>query len=131
MLVVVDASTAVRLASAQVGFTTIRHLQLIAPPLLWSEATSALHQAAWRGAIDRDSARLALSRLLEAPIDARAPAGLQERAWQIADDLGWAKTYDAEYVALAQLSDAPLLTTDARLARSAVRLVRLLDPRTL
>lgn len=59
------------------------------------------------------------------------PAGLQERAWQIADDLGWAKTYDAEYVALAQLSDAPLLTTDARLARSAVRLVRLLDPRTL
>jgi hypothetical protein len=28
------------------------------------------------------------------------PKGLSDEAWRIADRLGWAKTYDAEYLAL-------------------------------
>lgn len=28
---------------------------------------------------------------------------LQSVAWQVADQLGWSNTYDAEYVALTQL----------------------------
>lgn len=43
-------------------------------------------------------------------------------AWRIADDFGWAKTYDAEYVALAKLSECLLVTLDARLRRGADRL---------
>ena len=46
--------------------------------------------------------------------------------------LGWAKTYDAEYVALAQILDIPILTRDRRLARGgASRFVRLLGPMDL
>lgn len=48
---------------------------------------------------------------------------LHDRAWSIADELRWAKTHDAEYVALAQLPDIPLLTVDGRLARRVEHLV--------
>lgn len=37
----------------------------------------------------------------------------------MADVLGWAKTYDAEYVALAALLKCRLVTLDARLRRGA------------
>jgi hypothetical protein len=46
-------------------------------------------------------------------------AVLRRVAWKIADDLGWAKTYDAEYLALTQLQADAFVTLDARLARSA------------
>jgi predicted nucleic acid-binding protein len=56
---------------------------------------------------------------------------LHERAWTIADELGWAKTYDAEYVALAQILGIPLLTVDGRLARSVEHLVSVVGPADL
>jgi predicted nucleic acid-binding protein len=128
VLSVIDASAAVQLASSRSGFVLVSHLELIAPPLFWSEAMSALHQGAFRGALDAKSARRSLDVVLGAPIGRREPRRLRARAWEIADELGWAKTYDAEYVALAELNDCPLLTTDARLARSAGAYVRLITP---
>lgn len=56
---------------------------------------------------------------------------LHERAWTLADELGWAKTYDAEYVALAQILDIPLLTVDGRLARGVAHLVPVVGPADL
>ncbi len=53
---------------------------------------------------------------------------LHERAWTLADELGWAKTYDAEYVALALILDIPLLTLDGRLARGVEHLVPVVGP---
>jgi predicted nucleic acid-binding protein len=43
---------------------------------------------------------------------------LRRRAWEIADQLGWASTFDAEYVALTQLQADALITLDATLARN-------------
>jgi predicted nucleic acid-binding protein len=45
---------------------------------------------------------------------------LQGTAWKVADQLGWADTFDAEYVALTQLQADALITLDDRLA-DAVR----------
>jgi len=39
------------------------------------------------------------------------------REWEIADQLGWAETLDAEYVALTQLQADALVTLDAELVR--------------
>lgn len=39
-----------------------------------------------------------------------------ERAWALRDDVNG---YDATYVALAEVLDCPLLTTDAKIARAA------------
>jgi excisionase family DNA binding protein len=47
---------------------------------------------------------------------------LGRRAWRIADELGWAKTYDLQYLALAALLDAALATRDRTLAVAAGRL---------
>ena len=59
----------------------------------------------------------------------RRHARLGREAWAIADELGWTKTYDAEYLALARVLEAPLATLDRRLARAAARVGVELDPR--
>ena len=57
-----------------------------------------------------------------APIQESNPRDLSATVWQIASTLGWAKTYDAEYLALAKLLGAPLLSLDGRMRRAAERL---------
>jgi predicted nucleic acid-binding protein len=42
---------------------------------------------------------------------------LRRRAWDLAEQLGRAETYDAEYVALAQLQKSALVTLDTGVAR--------------
>jgi predicted nucleic acid-binding protein len=52
-------------------------------------------------------------------------------AWDLADRLGWAKTYDAEYVALARLLECRLVTLEPRLRRAANRLGFVVTPSEL
>lgn len=126
--VVVDASVVVQACLEAAGFEPLAGHKLVGPHLLVSEALSALHESAFRGEITRDLARAAADRLRAAPIDLTRPDGLTTDAWEIADALGWAKTYDAEYVALARLLGCPLLTVDARMARGAGHLIRIVGP---
>lgn len=128
---VIDASVAVKVSLAETGFDRLRSEDLSAPPLLLSEASSALHELAWRQSVTRRLASEAFGRLLSAPIEIRRPERLSRDAWDVAELLGWAKTYDAEYVALARMLDRPLLTLDARLARAARQLVQVLSPSEL
>jgi len=102
-----------------------------APPLMWSEARSVLHEHAWRGVVERATARMAQIRLERADVQLRDDVLLGEEAWRIADELGWAKTYDAEYLALASLLDCRLVTADARLRRGAGRLGYVVGPTEL
>ena len=101
------------------------------PSFSRSEAASALRQLAWRGDLTDDEARGALAELETAAIQLVTDAALAEEAYAVARRLGWAKTYDAEYVALAQRRGCPLLTVDARLARTARRVVEVLPPDAL
>ena len=128
MVLVIDASAAVQASLPSHGFALLDQEELVAPALLWSQVPSVLHEMAWRGTMSRALGREALGRFLAAPISARRHARLTPEAWRIADELGWAKTYDAEYVALARLLGSRLLTLDARLRRTASRLVEILGP---
>lgn len=98
---------------------------------MWSEVSSVLHELKWRGEISADLAQLAVKRLADADVSARRPKGLTDEAWRIADRLGWAKTYDAEYLALALLLRCRLLTTDAKLKASGSRIVGVIGPTDL
>jgi indolepyruvate ferredoxin oxidoreductase alpha subunit len=57
------------------------------------------------------------------PIRLLGDAVLRRRAWELADQLGWASTYDAEYVALTRLQADAFVTLDADLARSVEGIV--------
>jgi predicted nucleic acid-binding protein len=113
---VVDAGAVLDLVSAGVEVSDAH--QLLAPTLLRSQTLSALHEAVQRGEIPAGIARDRLARIGRMPIRLLGDAVLRRRAWDLADQLGWASTYDAEYVALTQLQADALVTLDVELARS-------------
>ena len=119
--VVVDASTVLHLASAEVKVAGSH--KLLAPTLLRSQTLSALHEAVQRGEIPADVAREHLTRVGQMEIRLLGDAVLRRRAWELADQLGWASTYNAEYVALTQLQADAFITLDAELARSVEGIV--------
>ena len=98
---VVDAGAVLHLASEEVEVSDAH--KLLAPTLLRSQTLSALHEAVQRGEIPAEVARNRLARIRGMRIRLLGDAVLQRRAWELADQLGWASTYDAEYVALTQL----------------------------
>ena len=130
-MLVVDASVAVPACRVEDGFDELRDDNLVAPWRMWSEARSALHEAAWRGALSNEDAVAAHERLEASRVRPRGHRRLGREAWRIADELGWAKTYDSEYVALAALLGCRLVTLDARLRRGADRLGLVVSPAEL
>lgn len=114
---VVDAGVVLHLVGT--GAEVPKAHKLLAPTLLRSQTLSALHEAVQRGEIATDVAHERLRRIGRMPMRLLGDAVLRRRAWDIADELGWASTYDAEYLALTQLQADAFVTLDAKLARSA------------
>jgi hypothetical protein len=86
---------------------------------------------ALREEIPEDMAALGLERREAMPVRIEQPSNLSREAWRIADEFGWAKTYDAEYVALAKMKECRLVTVDGRLRRGADRLGFVVTPAEL
>ena len=130
-MIVVDANVALDIALMPGPVRSLFDQEPVGPPLMWSEGVSALRRAVWRGDVVAEVADAALERFLGAPIQRRSPRRLHYEAWQVARELGWGKTYDAEYVALARLLDCRLVTRDARLLRGAAKAVEVVGPTDL
>jgi predicted nucleic acid-binding protein len=118
---VVHAGVVLRLASE--GIEVAEEHELLAPTLVRSQTLSELHEAVQRGEVAAEVARDRLMLIGRMPIRLLGDAVLRRRAWQLADELGWAETYDAEYVALTQLQADAFVTLDAKLARSVEGIV--------
>jgi predicted nucleic acid-binding protein len=112
---VVDCGAVLHLVSE--GIEVRAEHELLAPTLLRSQTLSALHEAAHRGEIPAKVALDRLARIQALSIRLLGDAVLRRRAWDLAEQLGWAETYDAEYVALTQLQADALVTLDAELGR--------------
>jgi predicted nucleic acid-binding protein len=112
---VVDCGVVLHLASE--GIEVPAERELLAPTLLRSQTLSALREAVHRGEIPPDVALGRLARIQALPIRLLGDAVLRRRAWDLAEKLGWAETYDAEYVALTQLQADAFVTLDTELAR--------------
>lgn len=118
---VVDVSAVLRLAAGRIEIP--REHQLLAPTLLRSQALSALHEAVQRGELSADIAQERLGYVAAMKMRLLGDAVLRKLAWEIADELGWASTYNAEYIALTRLQADALVTTDKEFARAARKLV--------
>jgi predicted nucleic acid-binding protein len=127
-VLVLDASVIVTWCLSAGELEELAPDESCAPALMWSEARSVLHEQAWRGQLSADEVDRARRRLDAADVKMRTHRGLAEEAWRIADDMGWARTYDAEYLALASLLDCRVVTVDARLRRGADRLGFVVGP---
>jgi predicted nucleic acid-binding protein len=118
---VVDCGVVLQLASEDLEVPA-EH-ELLAPTLLRSQTLSALHEAVHAGELSAELALDRLARIQAIPIRLLGDAVLRRRAWRVADELGWAETYDAEYVALTQLQADAIVTLDPELARRVEGLV--------
>jgi predicted nucleic acid-binding protein len=112
---VIDCGVALHLASEEIDVSA-EH-ELLAPTLLRSQTLSAMHEAVHAGEIREGVALERLARIQALPIRLLGDAVLRRNAWRVADQLGWASTYDAEYVALTKLQADAFVTLDAELAR--------------
>ena len=118
---VVDCGVVLHLAEK--GIDVHGKHKLLAPTLLRSQTLSALHEAVHRGELAPVVARDRLKSITAMPIRLLGDAVLRRRAWELADELGWADTYYAEYVALTQLQADAFVTFDKELARQVKGIV--------
>ena len=120
---VVDCSAALHLASEELEVA--EEHELLAPTLLRSQTLSALHEAVHKGELEAEVALERLERVGKLPIRLLGDAVLRRNAWRFAEQLGWAETYDAEYLALTKLQGDALFTLDPELARKGEGVVPL------
>lgn len=110
---VVDALAETRRADA-VLMQFDRARWLAAPHFIHVEVASALWRLARSGHLTDAASETAIQRLRELPLTAIDEAVLLRPAWSHRTSV---RVSDAFYLAAAELTGAPLLTTDARLAR--------------
>jgi predicted nucleic acid-binding protein len=89
---------------------------LHAPHLLDVEVAQVIRRYAAAGELDAERGRAALADLADFPIRRYPHDFLLPRVWELRNNLS---AYDAVYVALAEVLNAPLLTRDRRLAAAA------------
>ncbi|HEY5890843.1 MAG TPA: type II toxin-antitoxin system VapC family toxin [Acidimicrobiia bacterium] len=117
-----------------VDVSAIRHLvanglrideqhELLAPTLFRSQVLSNLHEAVQRGEISAETGRQQLEQIWKIKIRLLGDAVLRGLAWDIASEMGWSSTYEAEYIALTKLQADAFVTMDTQLACRVANLV--------
>lgn len=89
--------------------------RLAAPSLVDFEAANIVRRHELAGVVSADQAAQAHADLLDLAVEAWPYALLAGRAWELRHNLS---SYDASYVALAELIGATLVTLDERVARA-------------
>lgn len=112
---VIDASAVVEvLRRSSIGkrvANELRRRTVRAPELLDVEVLSALKGLERAGALSRAGAGRAAEEFFRMPVTRASHASLVPLVWELRHRLS---VYDAFYVAVAQMADCPVLTTDAR-----------------
>jgi len=100
----------------EVGARLANDPDLAAPHVIDVEAFGVIRRTARLGLIDDSEARRAVDDLADWPAARYGHRLLLGRAFELRENVrGW----DAMYVALAEVLDSPLLTTDGRLDRAS------------
>ncbi|MFB6610257.1 hypothetical protein ACFCVO_08060 [Agromyces sp. NPDC056379] len=111
----IDTLTALRLV--QEGIAVPDAHQLVAPNVLRSRVMSHLYRGVRSGELSGDAARVHLHRLTSMRVRLLGDRVSRAVAWQIAEQLDWDDTTNAEFVAVAKLQADAFITLDPELAR--------------
>ena len=120
---VIDAGAVLELVAREVDVGAGH--ELLAPTLIRSQVLSTLHEAVARGELTEQDAKRRRAAVDGLSIRLLGDGVLRRRAWDIATRLGWASTFDAEYLSLTQLQADAFITLDEDLARRAAGEVRI------
>ena len=93
----------------------ISDAELTAPSLLAFECSNIIRRHELAGLVGADQAAQAHADLIDLPIEPWPYDLLGWRVWELRTNLS---SYDASYVAVAELADAPLITLDRRISRA-------------
>jgi predicted nucleic acid-binding protein len=111
---VIDASALVDiLLGRSISVALDNRAHLVSPAHLDAEVLSAIGRLVRGGHVEADDAEQMIDNLASAPIQRIPLAPTLGEAWSLRHAVA---LLDAPYVALAAMLDAPLVTTDARLA---------------
>lgn len=120
-MIVLDASAAIELL---LGLPLARRVreeldqvqwQIAAPQLLQIEVLQVLRRRVAAGYTNLGDANEARLLLRDVNVRYFDHSVLEDRTWALRNNL---TAYDASYIALAEILDVPLLTSDARIARA-------------
>jgi predicted nucleic acid-binding protein len=95
--------------------TTLSDADLAAPSLVAYETANIFRGLERAGTVSSDQAAQAHADMLDLAIEQWPFELLAARAWELRHNLS---SYDASYVALAELIGSPLVTLDRRIARA-------------
>jgi predicted nucleic acid-binding protein len=121
----IDLPTALRLLEENVTVPT-QH-SLVGPNLLRSQALSELYRSVRSGGRSPAAGRELLDRLAALKIRLLGDRVSRAVAWQVADQLGWDDTPNAEYLAVAKLQSDAFVALDPTLRAAADGIVPLAD----
>lgn len=120
-MIVIDASAVIelilrtRLGEKVEARALVPEERLHAPHIVDLEVAQVLRRLVQLDEIPRARAQEALEDYADLLIERSAHLPFLQRIWELRDSQ---TAYDAAYVSLAEALDAPLITCDARLARS-------------
>lgn len=92
--------------------------QMIGPPMFYAEVTSVLRENVFFGKIRPEEGTEALSICLDIPVRIVDSREVYRKAWELAKKFNLPRTYDMQYVAVAELADCEFWTADKRLANA-------------
>lgn len=96
--------------------------ELFGPQLLYPECTSVIREQVAKSEISHDNAVRLVNEMLALPIRVSFGTDQFPRALELAERFRQAKAYDMQYLAVAELRGAELLTLDRGLFDAASRL---------
>jgi predicted nucleic acid-binding protein len=129
-VVYIDASVAVKwlapeldrdIALGLLGDARASGTRIVTPPHFEPEVTSAITAKFREGSLILAEAVEALEELAKIGIEVIRQQELNQRAFELALEFGWAYPYDAFYLAVGELLDCDVWTADSRFHRAAAQ----------
>ncbi len=93
-------------------------VEIISAPLFHAEVTSVLREQVYLRKLLPEEGEEAFSAYLEIGVRSIDNSRIQEVAWELAKRFNLPRTYDMQYLAVAELMDCELWTNDKRFVNS-------------